>query len=321
MNGLFSAWEILRTFFRDKDRALTVSITLMSVAMATAGIIVAVKKDPWQIEKLGEEQIWIVSFASLPIALGFVMLTLRYLSGSSLRTSEIHEEEFLWRTIKELKRERQLVFEGDIEGLRKQVLERVRKGASEQFLGEIEQRLEENRKIRDVQRRVEKTLNRIYTEIDALGRRGALNLVIGILTASTGVTILGILVLGKGSTPSTVLEFTMTFLPRLSLVVILELFSYFFLRLYKAGLDEIKYFQNEATNIELKVLALEVSLDKSDQVMVSESIKCLLATERNAILPEGVSTKEIKALEALDKNFSLTPKALVELVQAVSKKS
>jgi cell fate (sporulation/competence/biofilm development) regulator YmcA (YheA/YmcA/DUF963 family) len=233
----------------------------------------------------------------------------------------MHDEEILWRTIKELKRERQFISDSDIDGLRMQVLEKVRESASGQFLGQIEQRLEENRKIHDLQRRVDKTLNRIYAEIDALGRRGALNLVIGILTAATGVTILGVLVLGKNSTPSNVLEFTMTFLPRLSLVVILELFSYFFLRLYKAGLDEIKYFQNEATNIEQKVLALEVSLEKCDEVMVAESIKCLLATERNALLPEGISTRELRALEALDRNFSLTPKALAEIVQSVSKKS
>jgi hypothetical protein len=48
----------------------------------------------------------------------------------------------------------------------------------------------------------------------------------------------------------------------------MQVFAYFFLRLYRYILFEIKYFHNELTNIEQKCLALDVALeaDNSDAI-------------------------------------------------------
>ena len=48
--------------------------------------------------------------------------------------------------------------------------------------------------------------------------------------------------------------------PRLTLSIFIEFFSFFFLRLYKTGISEIKYFQNELTNAELKFIAVEKAI-------------------------------------------------------------
>jgi len=71
------------------------------------------------------------------------------------------------------------------------------------------------------------------------------------------------------------------FLPRVSLVILVEVFAYFFLRLYKESLDDIKYFQTEITRVEMKTLALTVATELKD----SEATRMLLTrfAERDAI--------------------------------------
>ncbi len=66
---------------------------------------------------------------------------------------------------------------------------------------------------------------------------------------------------GKGNE----LEFAGYFITRISLVAFIEVFAYFFLRLYRYSIFEIKHFQNEMTNAEFRVMALEAALMKGDQ--------------------------------------------------------
>ena len=91
------------------------------------------------------------------------------------------------------------------------------------------------------------------SEVSALSRRGNLNLSLGIATTIIGLIILGYFVLEIDSIPEDKMAFIAHFIPRLSLVVLIEVFAYFFLKLYKSSLSEIKYFQNEMTNAEAKV--------------------------------------------------------------------
>ena len=43
------------------------------------------------------------------------------------------------------------------------------------------------------------------------------------------------------------------------MAIFIEVFSFFFLKLYKSGLADILYYQNELTNLESKFLALELA--------------------------------------------------------------
>lgn len=140
-------------------------------------------------------------------------------------------------------------------------------------------------------------IDRLKDEMLLLSRRGNLNLVIGISTAIIGLLILGsVLVDIKPSTYEelTNSEYLFLFLPRLSLVVLIEIFSYFFLRLYKSSISEIKYFHNEITTIESRYLALLISSKNEGDNNLNESIRTLLQSERNFILNEGQSTIDIE---------------------------
>ncbi len=90
-----------------------------------------------------------------------------------------------------------------------------------------------------------------------LTRRSNINLVIGVVTTLLAVGLLAYVVLPDTLSSSDVGMVLLHFLPRLSIVVFIQTFSFFFLRLYRSGLNDIKYYQNELTNLETKHLVLE----------------------------------------------------------------
>jgi len=101
---------------------------------------------------------------------------------------------------------------------------------------------------------------RLLKELEALGRRGNLNLALGAVTTVVGISLLGVSVFSELTTAKDTWSFVSHFVPRLTLVVLIELFAYFFLSLYRTSLNEIKYFQNELTNVEARQVALRAAM-------------------------------------------------------------
>ncbi|MEI8616865.1 hypothetical protein P4S63_03450 [Pseudoalteromonas sp. B193] len=86
--------------------------------------------------------------------------------------------------------------------------------------------------------------------------------------------------------------------------MLIEVFAYFFLKLYKQGLSEIKYFQNEITNIESKFLALRLSSKSGQGDCIKEVVANLLTTERNFVLEKGQTTIELEQVRIDQKQRS-----------------
>lgn len=84
------------------------------------------------------------------------------------------------------------------------------------------------------------------------------------------------------------------FLPRAVLFVFVQMFSYFFLRLYKEGLSEIKFFQNELTNIQSKFISLETALVANESESIRIAVEAFSKMERNFILNKGQTTIELE---------------------------
>ena len=135
---------------------------------------------------------------------------------------------------------------------------------------------------------------RLETEIRALMRRGNLNLVLGTVTTTGAVAVLAYIALTATVTVENWRAVLPTYALRLSLVVFVEVFAFFFLRLYRASLHDIKYFQNEITNIQSRFLALEFSVLSSDGAAANKVIDELARTERNFVLSKGQTTLEIE---------------------------
>ena len=165
-------------------------------------------------------------------------------------------------------------------------------------MGTVEQRLtsrlQEELKSTAAMKHFQDIRDRLQTEVGALGRRGNLNLYLG-----TSLTLLAITTLIMTSLRAPFQQLTTAmllsyYIPRVSLVVFIELFAYFFLRLYKTSLSDIKYFQNELTNVGSRFAALTVALDAGDPQLLANVLTDLAKTERNFILKKDETTIELE---------------------------
>jgi hypothetical protein len=151
-------------------------------------------------------------------------------------------------------------------------------------------------------------INRMKREVADLRLRANVNLMIGIITTCGGLVLLWytISILDtsdtlkamalEGSTADSafIKSFAFALVPRVMLVIFIEVFAYFFLRLYKEGLREIKYFQNELTNLESRLIALYVARESGNPESVAVTLNSLAMTERNFILSNGQTTVELE---------------------------
>ena len=200
-----------------------------------------------------------------------------------------------------------------LEYLRKQLTTESAQSVLNEIRQQHEKTLSKLETIAGVERLFSESKERLADEVDALGRRSNLNLVIGIMTAFAGLGVMAYVVFSNANTGSDKEWIAMAshYIPRTSLVIFVEVFAYFFLRLYKVNLGEIKFFQNELTNLELKYAALRTALIIDDQSLRSKVICELAKTERNFVLKKGESTVEIEARKT-DKDY------VVELAAAVA---
>lgn len=149
---------------------------------------------------------------------------------------------------------------------------------------------------------------RLRREITDLRLRSNVNLLIGMSITAGGLYLLWSTVEmvdasqllkelaseGEGSNAKFLKNLFLPLVPRILLVVFVEVFAYFFLRLYKNGLSEIKYFQNELTNIQSKLIAVEFSISSQNQDSLKASLEALSKTERNFILEKNQTTVELE---------------------------
>jgi len=140
--------------------------------------------------------------------------------------------------------------------------------------------------------------SRIIEEVAALSRRGNLNLVIGGITTGLAVALLVYIVLNAAPTIKAedrdLDALLWHYVPRLSIAIFIEIFSFFFLKLYRNSLEDIKFFQNEITNIESRIIALEAAIYSGNQSSIENVVLELSKTERNFKLHKGESTVDLE---------------------------
>ena len=135
---------------------------------------------------------------------------------------------------------------------------------------------------------------RIELEINRLSKSGSLNLVFGSLTTIGAVSFLGYEVIFNPISFNEIIPLLSHYIPRLTLVIFVEIFAFFFLKIYKTNLNDIKYFHNEKTNIDFKIIAIKSALLTNSDDSLKVVIEELSRTERNFVLKKGDSTIEIE---------------------------
>jgi hypothetical protein len=151
-------------------------------------------------------------------------------------------------------------------------------------------------------------IGRLKREVADLRLRSNINLIIGMAITTIGVYLLWNTVSmidtsallkalaseGEESNQKFIKNLVLPLVPRVLLVVFVEVFAYFFLSLYKSCLSEIKHFQNELTNVESKLAAVEFSYMTKNQDGIKLAVEALSKTERNFILEKGQTTVELE---------------------------
>jgi hypothetical protein len=197
-----------------------------------------------------------------------------------------------------------------------EIFEKAKSTATSQLFDEIKAGLKSQEIFDVIEKAFKATYQRLGEEVEALGTRANLNLVIGIITSAIGVSLLAFVVFTADNTSKDPSLIAVYYLPRLSVVLFIELFAYFFLKLYKLNLAEIKYFQNELTNVESKFAALRVAatLQEDGTKVHADVIRNLAATERNFVLKKGETTPDIEKAKLDGQKFSEVAKTLGEIL-------
>lgn len=209
--------------------------------------------------------------------------------------------------------------EEDRDSLLKRIAEQLKDQAAQDVLARLQQRVGEQAAeialVNVVVKQSEATIDRLRQELFSLSKRGNLNLSIGIVTTLTGLLLLGMFVLQETQRPPDLTAFIVEFAPRLSLVLLIEIFAYFFLRLYKTTLFEIKYFQNEVTSMEARFLALVVATSSNNADALAKSLDSLAHIERNFILSKDQTTLDLERVKLEHQEHTDIVSKLAELIR------
>jgi hypothetical protein len=206
------------------------------------------------------------------------------------------------------------------EELKQAVVERLHQHEMKAALLEVEEKIQ-----REHQQATVVGLKQLYDglvislekEISNLGRRANLNLAMGTVVTALGLFILAYFVFfTTHSSLQENVDIIIYYGIRLTLVVFIEVFAYFFLRLYRYGLFETKYFQNEITTARFKIVALEVCLNNGSKEMIDRLCMELVKTERNFILKKGETTLSLRRDELEQRNDITMTKLIEHLLDA-----
>jgi hypothetical protein len=159
-------------------------------------------------------------------------------------------------------------------------------------------------------------VERLAGEIEEVRKAGTTNLLFGSLIAVGGMTTLAIAVINFSSIKLTTLEYVIYFVPRVALTFVMQLFAYFFLSLYRKAHAEIKFLQNEITNLDMKYIALRSVIDSPDSAAYNAVINNIVSIERNSILRKGETTAELEVAKIEKDQASGLVKELIALVKA-----
>jgi hypothetical protein len=165
-------------------------------------------------------------------------------------------------------------------------------------------------------------VDRLDNEINDLGRRANINLVIGILISGLGLAALTWFVVSASSDFAANVwsgDVAVRFGVKSSLAIFIQIFAYFFLRLYRYSIFEIKYFQNEITGAQFKVIALLAARAGKDAKTADKVCLELAKTERNFILKRGETTVALQRDE-IERDYESRLITMIEKILGAERK-
>lgn len=322
---------------KSKQRQIIIALGLLTVGFS----LLLIKGDILRIFRLNNEESYtIISFTitiiSIVIALtGATRILFDYLQGNITSSKSPENIDLLSRKVKELedtvKNFQHIDFTKEANEI---INNRINNIATDEFVKGIENKYEdklfENYKLNTITNQLSQINQRLESETRRIARSASINLTLGFATTIFAIAFLTYSLLLTDDTSKLIADeikispdfktilplFLIKFLPRLSVSIFIELFSFFFLRIYKRNLEDIKYLNNERTNIEVKLLSLNTALISKDTTALNAILIELSKTERNYILRAGETTSEIEKSKLENSVYKDT---LDNIVKAIKK--
>lgn len=195
------------------------------------------------------------------------------------------------------------------------IKDKIENDSVEQYFKNLVSRIEKEHidKLRNAS--IQSSIERLRHEMLGLTRRANLNLVIGVMISFGGSLVAYQYVINLPSSGE-VIELLSYSLPRLSLFALFTLLIFFFLNLYKKSLADIKYYQNEITNLEAKYLSLQIALSMNNHKVINSMLENIVKTERNFILEKDQSTIELEKERLNSNNANSVIDMLKEMISS-----
>src|SRR5579863_468990 len=168
------------------------------------------------------------------------------------------------------------------------------KKTTEEITRKIEESVTKSADLSDIDGLFQAGRQRLINESSRIDRISRRNLYFGIVFSGFALTFLAWPLVAQTIYPALHNEdisrwIAQSYLPRIAVGLLLQFVGFFFLRLYVANENDLKHNRNELTNIEAKMMALQLS-KTADTASKKEVIKTLLKTERNFTLKRNERT-------------------------------
>jgi hypothetical protein len=257
---------------------------------------------------------------SIVLTIIFVLRYLRtseYISVSmdTVPTNNLSEELADMRKLIAIERETRAGFNKD------ELLSSLRSSVAGDLAEELQVRLKSEAKeivFSSLMREMYKSdCDRLFAQIALLRKRGNLNLALGV-----AITLLaaGVLVWALPPTNSAfgkTTEVLSYYIPRISTIAFIEVFAFFFLRLYKATLAEEKFYQNELTSRTARQTALEAAFRFKEPGPMATVIGNLSLVDQNKSFQSTISEAQSPDIRELGKLLE----GVAKVISAVASKA
>ncbi|MDM0050922.1 hypothetical protein [Variovorax sp. J22R115] len=189
---------------------------------------------------------------------------------------------------------------GNREGIIQELRESLSASVADSLVKQFEPTLLANAREQQIRSAFLQAQQRMYREVEVLGRRARLNLVFGVLTTGVAILLLAYMVLWHERQFVDLTALLSHYVPRVTVVVFVEVFSFFFLRLYRATLGEIHTYQNDLTRLALQQVAVDAAWAAPDHAVRGTLAKDLLTTSEKASSGSRVDDKAVDPAAVLD---------------------
>ena len=132
-----------------------------------------------------------------------------------------------------------------------------------------------------------------------------MNLLFGAAVTGVGIGTLAYFVSHQPavSGPNAYLALLPYYLPRVTIVIVVEVFAYFFLKLYRSALEDEKYYNNEMTNVEVQSRSLVTAVLRNDPEAIRHIVQRMSEVDRN--LRTDISRNDASVDESLTQLLKL----------------